>query len=73
LPRSFIVAVEYLARGEGAVMNARKLGETFEVLITDHAEDPRMVKGEEEVSPVQVQRFDGTLLRHDAPEWGPAG
>ncbi len=67
----FYRAVEYLARGEGAVMNTRKLGETFEVLIAESADDPLFVKGEEEVAPVQVQRFDGTLLRHDAPEWTP--
>lgn len=63
--------LDYLVRGEGAVLNTHTLGDGFNTFFTQNAESVRIHKDDEMILPAQRQTFRGSEISYPATEWMP--
>lgn len=67
----FYRTVDYLARGEDAVINSHELGEPFSYMVNNNQENPQFRIMEEMIIPDSRQMYQGTELRYPGIEWVP--
>ncbi len=63
--------VDYLARGEDAVLKRHELGEPFRYLVNNNQESPQFRIMGESIIPDSRQMHQGTELRYPGIEWMP--